>query len=937
MAKHSATTFMQVIRTLTKADRSRRSDRDLLHRYANEHDQSAFAALVRRHGSMVLGVCQRVLPNLHDAEDACQAAFLILAQKAGSNRWQPSVANWLFATARKVARNARVAAQRRTRRESKAAVPEAVPPLDRLTAQELLAALDEELDKLPARYREPLVLCCLEGLTRDEAATRLCVPAATLKVQLERGRKRLGDALSGRGLVLGSVLLALAATSRAGASPSRLAESILAAVSGSAPGAVAALAKGVAVNKLTNKVVLLALTLIGTIGLSLGLGRASLTDAKAQPDEKTVQALPQAQPKSNAPSDAKAPRQQEITVRGRVLDPDGKPVAGAKLYYRGDAGPKKPEYPVRATSGDDGRFAFTIPKAELDNTSAQVLAMAESHGCDWMVIGPAEEELTLRLVKDEPIKGRILDTDGKPVIGAKVIVRGVSADKGKVLAGYLDAIHKGYFQYEFDKVWDGPLPWRQATLTTDSDGRFKLSGMGRERVVRLLVEGPAIATAEVEVMTRAAETVISKYRRVHGASFDYVAAASRLIRGVVRDKETNKALAGVRVVTSGRTFLSDAEGRFEILGSAKSPHYWLKALPANGQLYFTAEIELSDTAGFEPLNCEFKLVRGIPVRGKVVEEDTGKSVSGARVHYHPLWPNPFVPKMQIIYDKIEGASVATTGKDGSFELAAFPGPGVLAVECSSGHSYMTALLTRQEVIDFLRDKKPFSEDEQVKTFMSDNEHLLTQVADTQDLAGIFQRHYQALALIELDEKTKVVERDVKLKPGRTLEITVTGPDGKTLPGATVTGPEGNKGRTGAILDVKPLAGATFTLRDLNPARKCVLLFQHKEKGLGLFVELRGDQKGPFKVQLAPYGAVAGRILDKDGQPMPGFGLELPPAGWMHGTIKAKTDREGKFRAEGLLPGRDYRVQVADKPSPLTDHFTTEPGKNKDLGDIKVAD
>src|SRR5258708_40378794 len=141
------------------------------------------------------------------------------------------------------------------KREDKAAVPEAVPPLDRLTAQELLAALDEELDKLPARYREPLVLCCLEGLTRDEAAARLGIPAATLKVQLERGRKRLGDALSGRGLVLGSLLLALAATSRAGASPSRLVESILAAGSGSAPAAVAALAKGVAVNPLMNKAV----------------------------------------------------------------------------------------------------------------------------------------------------------------------------------------------------------------------------------------------------------------------------------------------------------------------------------------------------------------------------------------------------------------------------------------------------------------------------------------------------------------------------------------------------------------------------------------------------------------------------------------------------------------------------------------------------------
>src|SRR5262249_49158708 len=145
-----------------------------------------------------------------DAEDACQATFLVLAQKAKGNRWQPSVANWLFTTARKVAHNARVAARRRARREAQAAVPEAVQPVDRMTGAELLAARDEELDRLPPRYREPLVLCYLEGLTRDEAAARLGVPAATLKTRLERGRKRLGDALTRRDCTLGAGLLALA-------------------------------------------------------------------------------------------------------------------------------------------------------------------------------------------------------------------------------------------------------------------------------------------------------------------------------------------------------------------------------------------------------------------------------------------------------------------------------------------------------------------------------------------------------------------------------------------------------------------------------------------------------------------------------------------------------------------------------------------------------
>jgi RNA polymerase sigma factor (sigma-70 family) len=171
---------VRAIQTAVRADCSAASDQELLRRFAEGGDQEAFAALMRRHGGMVLGACRRALPGAQDAEDACQATFLVLARKAGAQRWQPSVANWLYATARKVAANARLAAQRRARREGRAAVPEAREPVDQVSGRELLQALDEELGRLRPRYREPLVLCYLEGLTREEAAARLSVPPSTL-------------------------------------------------------------------------------------------------------------------------------------------------------------------------------------------------------------------------------------------------------------------------------------------------------------------------------------------------------------------------------------------------------------------------------------------------------------------------------------------------------------------------------------------------------------------------------------------------------------------------------------------------------------------------------------------------------------------------------------------------------------------------------------
>lgn len=248
------------------------TDRELLKRYADAGDQAAFAGIVRRHTGMVMGVCERATGSATEAEDACQAVFLLLSKKAHSARWQESLANWLYTTARKVARNSKLASSRRTKREGGAAVRSTVSPADAMTGRELVAALDEELDKLPPRYREPLVLCYLEGLTRDEAAVRLRVPVATLKSQLERGRQKLAAALTARGCVLGIGLLATFATASARASAPRLLESILAAADGSPSASVAALAQGVVMNGLLIRTKLALLAAVGVAVLGFGFG-----------------------------------------------------------------------------------------------------------------------------------------------------------------------------------------------------------------------------------------------------------------------------------------------------------------------------------------------------------------------------------------------------------------------------------------------------------------------------------------------------------------------------------------------------------------------------------------------------------------------------------------------------------------------------------------
>ena len=147
----------------SKSNEGQATDRELLHRFAIGRDEAAFAALVHRHGSMVLHVAQRVLHQRQDAEDVFQAAFLVLARKAERLVWRDSIANWLYEVAYRLACEARTAACRRQVKENKAAAKPATDPLAEISLREALIALDEELIRLPARLRMPMVLCCLEG------------------------------------------------------------------------------------------------------------------------------------------------------------------------------------------------------------------------------------------------------------------------------------------------------------------------------------------------------------------------------------------------------------------------------------------------------------------------------------------------------------------------------------------------------------------------------------------------------------------------------------------------------------------------------------------------------------------------------------------------------------------------------------------------------
>jgi RNA polymerase sigma factor (sigma-70 family) len=266
------------------------TDAQLLGRFVTQRDEDAFAALVRRHASMVWGVCRRNLHRQHDAEDAFQATFLVLVRKAASVVPREMVANWLYGVAHQTARKARSTLARRGLRERQVvAMPEPMAT-DQELWRDLQPLLDQELSRLPDKYRAAIVLCDLEGKTYKEAARQLGLPDGTLSGWLTRGRSMLAARLARRGLAVfagASGMATLLAESAASAAvPTSVVTSTIQlatltfagkATAGLISGNVVALTEGVMKTMLIGKLKALTAALVVVTTMGIGAGKLLVT------------------------------------------------------------------------------------------------------------------------------------------------------------------------------------------------------------------------------------------------------------------------------------------------------------------------------------------------------------------------------------------------------------------------------------------------------------------------------------------------------------------------------------------------------------------------------------------------------------------------------------------------------------------------------------
>ncbi len=327
------TVIRHLCRAVLRQDGAGWTDGQLLASFIDQKDEAAFEALVRRHGPMVFGVCRRVVRNHHDAEDAFQATFLVLARKASSVRPRERLANWLHGVALRTAMKANaMTAKRRGREKQVTEMPEP-EAAQQDQWQDVQPLLDQELNGLPENYRLPILLCDLEGKSIKEATQQLGWPQGTLAGRLARGRKLLAKRLASRGVMLSAGSLATVVSQNvasAGLPTSLVSSTVKAAslvaagqmaVAGVVPVKVAALMEGVMKAMLITKLktVTVALLVVAVVATGGGLLSRSTTAAAQTADERLPKAAEEQRADQRPPKVARDDRTTELRAGSLIF------------------------------------------------------------------------------------------------------------------------------------------------------------------------------------------------------------------------------------------------------------------------------------------------------------------------------------------------------------------------------------------------------------------------------------------------------------------------------------------------------------------------------------------------------------------------------------------------------------------------------------------
>jgi RNA polymerase sigma factor (sigma-70 family) len=965
MASEARTTVLKQVEALLRSGSTTGlSDGHLLERFADQRradsSQAAFAALVDRHGAMVLRTCQQVLGDEHAAQDAAQATFLVLARRARSVAEVDSVGGWLHGVAVRVAAKARVAEARRRARERRAGETRSgeAPDPDRWLE------LHEELGRLPESFRAPLILCYLEGLTQEQAAAQLRWPLGTVQSRLARGREKLKRKLAARGVAPAAGLLAGSAAAPSQAAPAGWAEATVRAAilfhkgSGAIQAGACPASAGLALEVLrtmTLHKLKLALGALLTVAVAVSGAAVLQRQDKDKPAAKAAKADPPAVAKTTPPIRPTPPLQADRTVRGVVRDADGKPLA--KVWVGNDPRPAQDDWDnPRPEDIRECKEPFRDARGEVIPPGAvgKYFEVRENGGA-WKAVSPDDIR---------PWEAIVWNGDGHAVPKEEV---------AKTHSAYTVRVAKGGW-------WMAGMPGVQNPVRTDPEGRFEtkfaLNGMGQAKL--------------------------------HFASTDYTLQATHLVKADdLADKPLDITLKPTRLVRARVIEVPKDDPKMYMNWGAyiaeepgkpwREWQSWMLPNPnANNPAHVKRQLEVRLPAGkykFEfrsqtlhrvvdievppgigPLDLpDLRLESLASVRniGKPAMEITANDLEGKAVRladfrgkvvvldFWATWCSPCVGAMPrlmelqtrfkdkpLVFLALHDASIA--GADG-YKKAVEP-----VKPYWGGADLPFHVLLDQAVAGKGTRPYDYKPGEKGSGHSADTYDVMSWpstfvIAPDGTLVGKFEIDALEGALEDQfgmprsrPVGTPAAGRAEPPQPRRNVKIKgkIVGPDGKPVAGATLspqqvvvrqkdikTGPAGD-----FEFNAEQILIDHFYLRVEAPALASKMFR----------IEADSELRLPLKLGIG--ATVTGRVL-RNGKPVAGVPMSIHQlARGMDnylGSLTAKTDAEGRFRIEHAYTEQEFRAYTAT--ASLADHGAINPvtvktggdGTSVDLGDLKV--
>jgi hypothetical protein len=679
---------------------------------------------------------------------------------------------------------------------------------------------------------------------------------------------------------------------------------------------------------------------VACIAVAAVIHVASFGQAAKTPDTAKAGGAPAA----TAPDD-------RVTIRGRVIDPENKPLAGARVATvvtwpaRGDIVKRAVIHSV-AASDADGRFEIAFSKSALTLSpfelgvrtpddaerwkSLTLSASAPGWGVAWRSNRDikAGEDVVLQLVPDRAFEGRIVGPDGKPVAGVELTPEAVfdripmsGEDFGKSgwgLAHPLEAIGLA------------------APAVTDAEGRFSIRGLGRDRFISLIrFKSDVVMLPSERAVTKEGPNIVVKigtdpisHLVLHGNPCELTAQPAVAVTGVVRDATTKRPLAGVRVRTYysliERETVTDERGRYRLAGlqrETKEGSQVAIQVMSDASPYVPAIFSIPRGVAGPEYTQDVELHGGVWITGKVTDAATGKPVP-AEIDYSPFKSNKAAEGIAILdAGWAQSSQFAYTQPDGSYKLVGLPGRGVVGVRAfDSGYRWGAGF-------DQIKERNKRGQlDVKLVFLQADNYHAAQEVNVPNEAGG-----------------AKGV--DFQLDAGKRIHVVCVDADGKAIAVAVqVRGLWGGMTDRGRMSEEKT---GEFDVIGLTAGEKRVIYVTTVDHKLGRATVVKAEDApdGRLTLKLPPVATVTGRLVDAEGKPVEGGRLRVDAMTWEPGAAHLMEVESQRSRADGkytlkIAVGVNYLI--GGSHDPYGGNYerwilptSLEPGTTTEMGDYLV--